>query len=76
MEARSKLIELAAFLDRVDRSEGHDDYRLLALRRALEELSGVEPERTKRILMQLSDPTTAPAETSDLKTASGAWKGD
>ncbi len=30
MDARSKLIDLAAFLDRLDRYEGADDYRMAA----------------------------------------------
>ena len=38
MDARSKLIDIAAFLDRVDRGEGEPDFRLAAFRKALEEL--------------------------------------
>ena len=37
MEARSKLIDLAAFLDRVERADGEADFRLGALRDALAE---------------------------------------
>src|SRR5882762_8230554 len=39
LDARFKLIELAAFLDRVDRAEGQTDFRLDAFRRALRELA-------------------------------------
>ena len=38
-EARSKLIDLAAFLDRIERSEGADDFRMKSLRAALCELA-------------------------------------
>ena len=47
MEARSKLIDLAAFLDRVDRGEGEADFRLNAFRQALKELDVKEPHRAK-----------------------------
>lgn len=48
MDARSKLIDIAAFLDRVDRGEGEADFRLAAFRKALEELQGREPRRSGR----------------------------
>src|SRR5262245_45914765 len=35
MDARSKLIDIAAFLDRADRAEGKEDFRLIAFRAAL-----------------------------------------
>ena len=43
MEARSKLIDLAAFLDRVDRGTGEPDFRLEAFRQALRCLEGNSP---------------------------------
>lgn len=39
LEARAHLIDLAAFLDRVERAPGDSDYRLAALRAALEEMT-------------------------------------
>ena len=39
LEARSKLIDLGAFLDRVERAEGEADFRLQAFRQALALLS-------------------------------------
>ena len=60
MDARCKLIDLAAFLDRLDRGEGDADFRLAALRQALGELSKGEPTRAKNVLLALSDPTTEP----------------
>jgi hypothetical protein len=74
-EARSKLIDLAAFLDRVERSEGADDFRLKAFRAALRELSADESDKAKKILMLLSDPTKEPAAAAGEKSACGAWPG-
>ncbi len=75
MEARAKLIDLAAFLDRVDRAEGSDDFRVAALRKALDELSVNSPDRVNRVLLSLSDPTTEPLAAATTKAASGAWPG-
>ena len=75
MDARSKLIDIAAFLDRVDRGEGEPDFRLDAFRKALAELHRGEPERAKGVLMSLSDPTVEPIAKAHGKGAVGAWPG-
>ena len=75
MDARSKLIDLAAFLDRVDRAEGEPDFRLAAFRKALESLRRGEPDRARSVLNSLSDPTTEPIEKAPGKGAVGAWPG-
>ena len=75
MDARSKLIDIAAFLDRVDRGEGDSDFRLAAFRQALSELQRSEPLRAKGVLMSLSDPTTEPIPKAPGKGAVGAWPG-
>ncbi len=75
MDARSKLIDLAAFLDRLDRAEGEADFRLAAFRRAIEELSGSHPERARAVLVSFSDPTTEPISAAPGKGACGAWPG-
>jgi hypothetical protein len=75
MDARCKLIELAAFLDRVDRSEGEADFRLAAIRKALPLLSSAHAERAKSVLMALSDPTVVPISAATGKGACGAWPG-
>ncbi len=75
MDARSKLIDIAAFLDRVDRAEGEPDFRLEAFRQALQELHGGEPQRAKNVLMSLSDPTKEPIAKAPGKGAVGAWPG-
>ena len=73
MDARSKLIDLAAFLDRVDRAGGEPDFRLTAFCQALRELDRNEPQRAKQVLMAFSDPTTEPINTATTKAACGAW---
>lgn len=74
MDARAKLIDLAAFLDRIDRGGGEADFRLAAFRRALDELSTPEMGRTDRVLRSLSDPTPDPIPVATSKGACGAWK--
>jgi hypothetical protein len=76
MDARSKLIDLAAFLDRVERAEGEPDFRLAAFRRAADLLQGETPGRAKAVLMSLSDPTMEPLEKAPGKGAVGAWPGN
>jgi hypothetical protein len=73
IDARHKLIDLAAFLDRVDRAPGADDFRIQALRTALAELAKNNPDRAARVLLALSDPTTEPIASATTKAASGAW---
>jgi hypothetical protein len=75
MEARAKLLELAAFLDRLERSEGADDFRVKSLRAALRELAEPGSEKARLILTLLSDPTTEPASAAGGKAACGAWPG-
>jgi hypothetical protein len=74
-EARSKLIDLAAFLDRVERSGGEDDFRMKSLRAAISELGSAGPGKTRNILLILSDPTQEPVAAAGPKSASGAWAG-
>jgi hypothetical protein len=75
MEARAKLIDLGAFMDRVERAEGEEDFRMQAFRTALGELSKANPHRAKGILLALSDPTTDPIPAATTKAAAGAWPG-
>jgi hypothetical protein len=72
-DARSKLIDLAAFLDRVERAAGEDDFRMRSFRAALAHLSAGESEKAKAVLLTLSDPTTEPLPAATSKGASGAW---
>ncbi|MBC7368793.1 MAG: hypothetical protein H7343_18615 [Undibacterium sp.] len=71
---RAKLIEVAAFLDRVERYGAADDFRCDALRKAAALLVDGKPERARRILEKLSDPTTQADKISSGKAALGAWQ--
>jgi hypothetical protein len=73
VDARSKLIDLAAFLDRVERADGADDFRIKALRTALQELSGESKEKAKQVLLTFSDPTDEPISSATTKAAAGAY---
>lgn len=75
MENRAKLIDIAAFLDRLDRADGAADFRLDAFRQALTELGGAQPHRAQQVLLSLSDPTTEPIAKAPGKGAVGAWPG-
>ena len=75
LEHRAKLIDIAAFLDRCERAEGTDDFRLRALRTAIPLLIDGQPERARRILESFSDPTSEPIPEAPGKGASGAWQG-
>jgi hypothetical protein len=75
LDARGKLIELAAFLDRAGRASGKDDFRLKAFRKAIRELSGTKNHRAEKVLLALSDPTTKPIPAATTKAACGAWPG-
>jgi hypothetical protein len=75
LEHRAKLIDIAAFLDRVDRADPRgegDDFRMAAFRDALHILTTGEPARARRVLDLLSDPTTEPIAKAGAKGASGA----
>jgi hypothetical protein len=75
MEARAKLIDLAAFLDRIERAEGDADFRWPAFIEATKELGVGKGQRAKRVLLSLSDPTADPIPTATTKAACGAWPG-
>ena len=76
MEARAKLIDLAAFLDRIERADGPADFRHPALLEALKALGGSGPDRARNVLLALSDPTTEPVAHAPGKGAVGAWPGE
>ena len=73
LEHRAKVLDIAAFLDRIDRSpKGESDFRIEALMKCIEELQTDTQGRTQRILDLLSDQTTDPIERAGTKGASGA----
>lgn len=75
MDARSKLLDLAAFLDRVERHGQGDDFRVRALREALPLLAAGQVGRVRAILESLSDPSTEPIPAATVQGATGAWPG-
>lgn len=74
IEHRTKLLDIAAFLDRLDRAGGaDDDYRIAAFQEALATLSRPGPARVVKALTVFSDPTAEPLEALDQKSANGAY---
>ena len=76
MEVRAKILDVAAFLDRMDRSvdrNAADDFRMLAMRQALQALCAATSGRVYEIQMTFSDPTTEPLLQLDRKSAFGAF---
>ncbi len=75
LEARGKLLEVAAFLDRAERYGRADDYRVAALRQAMNELCNAKHmgSRAEAFLLAMSDPTAEPIEKA-TSPAAGAWK--
>ena len=74
IEVRAKLIDVAAFLDRVERAKGQADFRLGEFEKALGEVQAKSPDRAKRVLLALSDPTVEPIKAATTKGACGAWR--
>ena len=75
MEHRAKLIDIAAFLDRLDRARdgGDDDFRMRAFRKAAALLVDDQPQRAKRVLELFSDHTEGmPVSAEGTKGATGA----
>lgn len=76
MEVRARILDVAAFLDRMDRSverNAEDDFRMVAMRQALQALCASNPGRAYDIQMIFSDPTTEPLMQLDRKSAFGAF---
>ena len=77
IEMRHKLIDVAAFLDRVDRHEGEPDFRLDACYTALEAV--LHPEnvagattRAEAVLLALSDHSESRIAKAPMQGALGA----
>ena len=75
MEHRAKLVDIAAYLDRIDRGQGEfpNDFRDVAFRKAISILTDGQTHRAKRILELFSDHTTEIPQSADgMKGAAGA----
>jgi hypothetical protein len=76
MEERVKVIDLAAFLDRLERAreiDAENDFRLRSIRDALTVLAGDDGNRVQRVQMIFSDPRSELLEELDTKSAKGAY---
>jgi hypothetical protein len=76
MDHRVQVLDLAAFLDRVERArelDAEDDFRMRSLREAMAVLSDGEGDRVMRIQMIFSDPSTELLPSLDQKSAKGAF---
>jgi hypothetical protein len=76
MEERVKVIDLAAFLDRLERAreiDAEDDFRLRSIRDALAVLAGDQGGRVQRVQMIFSDPRSELLDELDQKSAKGAY---
>jgi hypothetical protein len=74
MDARCKLTDLAAFMDRVERAGGAEDFRMSEFRKALQALNAAA-NRAEKVLLAFSDPTTEPIPAATTKAACGAYPG-
>lgn len=76
IENRTKLLDVAAFLDRIDRAEGdaaESGFKMEAFARAVCVLTDPGPARVEAISMAFSDPTTELLTGIDRKGAQGAY---
>ena len=76
IENRNRLLEIAAFLDRLDRVDpgrSRTDFRIRAFREALNVLAATAPDYVGQVQALLSDPRSEPIPTLDRKSALGAF---
>ena len=76
IENRNRIVEVAAFLDRLDRCDpgiAGRDFRVRALAEALTVLASESPTRVQDIQLLMSDPRTEPLPALDRKGAVGAF---
>ena len=72
VDARARLIDLAAFLDRLERHSGEADIRLEYFKEALPILQEARPDRAKAVLDKFSDHSTELTDTAPFQGATGA----
>ncbi len=74
MDARFKLLEIASFLDRIDRHDGEADFRHPAFLKALAAMQSppAGTSRTQAVHLSLSDHSTEPAHSAGVSFAYGA----
>ncbi|MBI4844431.1 MAG: hypothetical protein HY809_08940 [Nitrospirae bacterium] len=78
LDNRARMLEIASFLDRIDRYSGSpeakEDFRYKSLMKALKIILESEDERTKKVQLFFSDLSSAPLEKVTDQKAYGAWK--
>ncbi len=72
IDARARLIDIAAFLDRIERSPGDADSRLDYFKNNLSILSDNRPDRARRVLEGFSDCSDTIPTTATFQGAKGA----
>jgi hypothetical protein len=72
VQNRHRLIDLAAFLDRLDRHEGAGDYRSEAFAAALPILLSARPDRARGILEAFYETSAGLPQTAPFQGAFGA----
>jgi len=79
IDNRARLLEIASFLDRIDRTknswEGKSDFRYKAFIAALKIVLESDGNRTKAVQLNFSDLSTEPIESAVGLKAFGAWQG-
>ena len=77
IENRTRILDLAAYLDRLMRSADSQpaagDFRMQAFEQALRILSSNEPNKVDQIQLVFSDPAIELKAQLDTKSATGAW---
>ena len=75
LEHRARLLDIAAFLDRIDRASDAPrpaDHRVEALRACIALLDDGKGDRARRIQILLSDHTSEPIDAAPMQGATGA----
>ena len=74
MDARYQLLDIAAYLDRVDRHEGEADFRHPALLQAIDAMLSPPAglSRTQAVHHAFSDHSSEPLEKASIQFANGA----
>ena len=79
LDNRARLLEIASFLDRIDRYKGdsiaRNDFRYKSFIKALHVIIDSDRERTKNVQLIFSDLSTEPLEKVTDPKAYGACKG-
>ncbi len=72
MDSRAKLLDIASYLDRLDRHEGEIDFRHEGFLNALQTMLETKENRTAAVLNTLSDHSETPIERATIQVAYGA----